>query len=144
MAKQLTPQQAKFCSYYIESGNAFASAKKAGYSDSTANNATSLLIRKNEGIARRIKESEQNIITATNWNKARIISELERVYSLALADNQLTNANKTLQLLAQITSAMPNAQTKEINHNVKFESLLKDITPINKTISDSYETKLVN
>ena len=143
MAKQLTPQQAKFCSYYIESGNAYESAIKSGYTKSTANNATSALV-KNEGIAERIKKNEDDFIRASNWNKARIISELERVYSLALADNQLTNANKTLQLLAQITSAMPNATTKEINHNVKFESLLKDITPINKTISDSYETKLVN
>ena len=144
MAKQLNTKQAKFCAYYIETGNAFESAKKAGYSHSTANNATALLIRKNEGIAERIKESEQNIITASNWNKAKIISELERVYSLALADNQLTNANKTLQLLAQITNAMPNATTKEINHNVKFETLLKDITPQTAMISDSYETKLVN
>ena len=144
MAKQLNTKQAKFCAYYIETGNAFESAKKAGYSHSTANNATALLIRKNEGIAERIKESEQNIITASNWNKAKIISELERVYSLALADNQLTNANKTLQLLAQITNAMPSAQTKEINHTVKFERLLKDISPQTATISDGYESKLIN
>ena len=144
MAKQLNAKQAKFCAYYIETGNAFASAKKAGYSHSTANNATALLIRKNEGIAERIKESEQNIITASNWNKAKIISELERVYSLALADNQLTNANKTLQLLAQITNAMPNATTKEINHTVKFESLLKDITPQYQTVTQQNESKLIN
>jgi len=142
MAKQLTPQQAKFCSYYIESGNARQSALSAGYSESTANNTNSIL--KNSAVLGKLAENEKNIIQASSWNKDRIISELERVYNLALADNQLTNANKTLQLLAQITNAMPNATTKEINHNVKFESLLKDITPISKTISDSYETKLVN
>ena len=142
MAKQLTPQQARFCSYYIESGNARQSALNAGYSESTANNANSIL--KNSAIMGRLAENEKNIIRSSNWNKDRIISELERVYNLAIADNQLTNANKTLELLAKMTSAMPNATTKEINHNVKFESLLKDITPINKTISDSYETKLVN
>jgi phage terminase small subunit len=143
MAKQLTPQQARFCSYYIESGNAYESAIKSGYSKSTANNATALLV-KNRGIAERIKNNERDLIRSSNWNKDRIISELERVYNLAIADNQLTNANKTLELLAKMTSAMPTAQTKELNMNVKFESLLKDITPINKTISDSYKTKLVN
>ena len=142
MAKQLTPQQARFCSYYIESGNARQSALSAGYSESTANNTNSIL--KNSAVLGKLAENEKNIIQASSWNKDRIISELERVYNLAIADNQLTNANKTLQLLAQITNAMPNATTKEINHNVKFEALLKDITPISKTISDSYETKLVN
>ena len=143
MSKQLTPQQAKFCSYYIESGNAYESAIKSGYSKSTANNATKALV-KNEGIAERIKNNERDLIRASNWNKARIISELERVYSLALADNQLTNANKTLQLLAQITNAMPNATTKEINHTVKFESLLKDITPQYQTVTQQNESKLIN
>jgi len=144
MAKQLTPQQARFCSYYIESGNAFESAKKAGYSDSTANNATALLVRKNEGIAERIKVSEDHIIRASNWNKARIISELESVYFQAKEADQIGNASKVLELLAKLTNSMPSAQTKEVNHHVKFESLLKDITPQNKTISDSYETKLIN
>ena len=143
MTKQLTPQQAKFCSLYIETGNAYQSAIDSGYSKSTANNATALLV-KNRGIAERIKNNERDLIRASNWNKDRIISELERVYSLALADNQLTNANKTLQLLAQITNAMPNATTKEINHTVKFESLLKDITPQYQTVTQQNESKLIN
>jgi phage terminase small subunit len=143
MTKQLNVKQTKFCAYYIETGNAFESAKKAGYSESTANNANAILVN-HRGIQERLQKSEQELIKATNWNKARIISELENVYGLAIADNQLTNANKTLQLLAQITNAMPTAQTKEINHTVKFERLLKDISPQTAMISDSYETTLVN
>jgi phage terminase small subunit len=142
MAKQLTPQQARFCSYYIESGNGKQSALKAGYSDSTANNAN--LILNKSAVKERIKQHEDNLLRSSNWNKDRIISELEHVYSLAIADNQLTNASKVLELLAKLTNSMPSAQTKEVNHHVKFESLLKDITPQNKTISDSYETKLIN
>ena len=143
MAKQLTPQQAKFCSYYIESGNAYESAIKSGYSKSTANNATALLV-KNRGIAERIKNNEQDLIRASNWNKAKIISELESIYLQAKQADQIGNASKVLELIAKLTNAMPSATTKEINHNVKFESLLKDITPISKTISDTYETKLIN
>ena len=142
MAKQLTPQQAKFCSYYIETGNARQSALSAGYSVSTANNANTIL--RNSAITGRLVENEKNIIRASNWNKDRIISELERVYSLALADNQLTNANKTLELLAKLTSAMPNATAKELNMNVKFESLLKDITPQYQTVTQQNESKLIN
>jgi len=143
MVKSLNIKQTKFCAHYFETGNAFESAKKAGYSDSTANNANAVLVN-NRGIQERLQKLEQELITATNWNKARIISELEHVYSLALADNQLTNASKVLELLAKLTNSMPSAHTKEVNHHVKFESLLKDITPQNKTISDSYETKLIN
>ena len=142
MAKQLTPQQARFCSYYIESGNGKQSALKAGYSDSTANNAN--LILNKSAVKGRLKQHEDNLLRSSNWNKDRIISELEHVYSLALADNQLTNASKVLELLAKLTNSMPSAQTKEVNHHVKFESILKDISPQNKTISDSYETKLIN
>ena len=142
MSKQLTPQQAKFCSYYIETVNARQSALNAGYSESTANNANSIL--KNSAITGRIAENEKNIIRASNWNKDRIISELERVYSLAIADNQLTNANKTLELLAKLTSSMPNTTTKELNMNVKFESLLKDITPQYQTVTQQNESKLIN
>jgi len=143
MVKSLNIKQTKFCAHYFETGNAFESAKKAGYSESTANNATALLVN-HSGIQERLQKLEQELITATNWNKARIISELEHVYSLAIADNQLTSASKTLQLIAQLTNAMPTAQTKEVNMNVKFERLLKDITPQTATISDSYEAKLVN
>ena len=141
MAKQLTPQQARFCSYYIESGNAYESAIKSGDSKSTANNATALLIRKNEGIAKRIKQSEEDLIRASNWNKAKIISELESIYLQAKQADQIGNASKVLELIAKLTNAMPSSQTKEINHTVKFERLLKDISP---TISESYETKLIN
>jgi len=143
MVKSLNIKQTKFCAHYFETGNAFESAKKAGYSESTANNATALLVN-HSGIQERLQKLEQELITATNWNKARIISELEHVYSLAIADNQLTSASKTLQLIAQLTNAMPTAQTKEVNMNVKFERLLKDITQQTATISDSYEAKLVN
>ena len=143
MAKQLTPQQAKFCSYYIESGNAYQSAIDSGYSKSTANNATALLV-KNRGIAERIKNNEQDIIRASNWSKARIISELESIYLQAKQADQIGNAQKILELLAKLTNAMPSSQTKEINHHIKFESLLKGINPINKTISDSYDAKLIN
>jgi len=143
MVKSLNIKQTKFCAHYFETGNAFESAKKAGYSESTANNATALLVN-HSGIQERLQKLEQELITATNWNKARIISELEHVYSLAIADNQLTGASKTLQLIAQLTNAMPSAHTKEINHNVKFERLLKDISPQTAMISDSYEAKLVN
>ena len=143
MTKQLTPQQAKFCSFYIETGNAYQSAIDSGYSKSTANNATALLV-KNKGIAERIKNNEQDIIRASNWNKARIISELESIYLQAKQADQIGNAQKILELLAKLTNAMPTAQTKEINHHIKFESLLKGINPINKTISDSYDAKLIN
>jgi phage terminase small subunit len=140
MAKQLNPQQAKFCSKYAETGNAYQSAIDSGYSESTANNATAVLV-KNAGISERLKQSEEQIIIATGWNKSRVISELERVFTLAVNDDQLGHATKALDTIARLINAMPNnSQSKEVNHNIRFETLLNKLP----AKSNSYEAKLIN
>jgi len=129
MAKQLTARQAKFCANYIDSGNAYQSAIDSGYSESTANNATAILV-KHEGIAERLKKSEADTIKASGWNKSRIISELERIYMLAVNDDQLSNAQKTLELIAKLTNSMPTTSNTTVNHNVRFEKLLASAVPV--------------
>jgi len=139
MAKQLTTQQAKFCSYYIESGNGKASALKAGYSESTANNANLML--KKGAVKGRLEQHEKDLIASTSWNKTRIISELERIYQLSIQDNNLANAEKILNTIAKLINAMPNqSTTKQVNHNIKFERLLNELP----AISNTYEAKVIN
>lgn len=65
MADKLTIKQKKFCEYYIQTGNATESAKKAGYSSKTAQaigseNLTKPLIR--EYIEKRTKSTEEKLI----------------------------------------------------------------------------------
>ena len=132
MKDTLNPQQARFVQFYIESGNAKASALNAGYSKSTANNANASLL-KNGAIKGEIERQENYLIKSSGWNKARLVSEIEGVFRKALEEQQLQTALKALELVGKITNVMPSAKTMQVKHT--FESLLdqssiaKDITP---------------
>ena len=132
MKDTINPQQARFVQYYIESGNAKQSALKAGYSESTANNANASLLR-NSGIERKIKEHEIFLVKSSGWSKSRLVSEIEGVFHQALASEELGTALKSLELIGKVINVMPSAKTMEVRHS--FESLLdqstttKDITP---------------
>ena len=131
MKDNLNPQQARFVQYYIESGNAKQSALKAGYAETSANNANTLL--KNSAIERKIKEHEIFLVKSSGWSKSRLVSEIEGVFRKALEEQQLQVALKALELVGKITNVMPSAKTMQVKHT--FESLLdqssiaKDITP---------------
>ena len=132
MKDTLNPQQARFVQYYIESGNLKTSALNAGYSESTARNATNNLM-KNETIKGEIEKQEKYLIKSSGWNKARLVSEIEGVFHKALEEQQLQTALKALELVGKITNVMPSNKTMQVKHS--FESLLdqssiaKDITP---------------
>ena len=131
MTKRLNPQQARFIQYYLDSGNCRASALKAGYSESTANNANALL--KNSAIKGKLEEHENFLIKSSGWSKARLVSEIEGVFQLALASEELGTALKSLELIGKVMNVTPSAKTMQVKHT--FESLLdqsipaKDITP---------------
>ena len=132
MKDSLNPQQARFVQYYIETGNAKASALSAGYSKSTANNANASLLR-NSAIQGEVEKHEKYLIKSSGWNKARLVSEIEGVFHKALEEQQLQTALKSLELIGKVTNVMPSAKTMQVKHT--FESLLdqstttKDITP---------------
>ena len=132
MKDSLNPQQARFVQYYIETGNAKASALSAGYSKSTANNANASLLR-NGAILGEIKKHEKYLIKSSGWNKSRLVSEIEGVFHKALEEQQLQTALKALELVGKIINVMPSNKTMQVKHS--FESLLdqstiaKDITP---------------
>ena len=131
MKDTLNPQQARFVQFYIESGNAKQSALKAGYAETSANNANTLL--KKSAIERKIKEHEIFLVKSSGWSKSRLVSEIEGVFHQALASEELGTALKSLELIGKVINAMPSAKTMEVRHS--FESLLdqstttKDITP---------------
>jgi len=131
MKDTINPQQARFVQYYIESGNAKQSALKAGYAETSANNANMLL--KNCAIERKIKEHEIFLVKSSGWNNSRLVSEIEGVFQQALANEELGTALKSLELIGKVINVMPSAKTMEVKHS--FEALLdqsnptKDITP---------------
>jgi len=129
--KRLTPQQARFVQYYIETSNAKQSAIKAGYSEASAKNANALL--QNVVIRGKIEEHENFLIKSSGWNKARLVAEMEGVYHKAMADDQLKTALQSLELIGKTIGVNPSTKTMEVKHS--FEQLLdksqptKDITP---------------
>ena len=132
MKDTLNPQQARFVQYYIESGNIKSSALSAGYSESSAKNATNFLM-KNPLIRGKILEYESFVQKSCGWHKHRLVSEIEGVFQQALANEELGTALKSLELIGKIVNVMPSAKTMQVKHT--FESLLdqsttpKNITP---------------
>lgn len=61
----MTPKQKKFCEYYIQSGNATDAARKAGYSEKTANRIASENLSKPDiaqYIAERIGDQDKTLV----------------------------------------------------------------------------------
>ena len=132
----LNPQQARFVQYYIESGNAKQSALKAGYAETSANNANMLL--KNCAIERKIKEHENFLVKSSGWNKARLVSEIEGVFQQAIANEELGTALKSLELIGKVINVTPSTKTMEVKHS--FEQLLDRSNPVNKVKDISPQT----
>ena len=132
----LNPQQARFVQYYIESGNAKQSALKAGYAETSANNANMLL--KNCAIERKIKEHENFLVKSSGWNKARLVSEIEGVFQQAIANEELGTALKSLELIGKVINVTPSTKTMEVKHS--FEQLLDRSNPANKVKDISPQT----
>lgn len=69
MTPKLTPKQKKFCEYYIQSGNAADAARKAGYSEKTANRIASENLSKPDiaqYIAERIGDQDKQRVADAN------------------------------------------------------------------------------
>ena len=132
----LNPQQARFVQYYIESGNAKQSALKAGYSESSANNANTLL--KSSAVSKRLDEHQSFLVKSSGWNKARLVSEIEGVFQQAIANEELGTALKSLELIGKVINVTPSTKTMEVKHS--FEQLLDRSNPVNKVKDISPQT----
>lgn len=65
----MTPKQKKFCEYYLQSGNATDAARKAGYSEKTANKIASENLTKPDiarYIAARMGDQDKKLIADTD------------------------------------------------------------------------------
>ena len=139
--RRLTPQQARFVQYYIETGNQKQSALKAGYSESTASQNHLL---NNTAIKQRIEEHENYLLKSSGWSKARLVAEIEGVYHKAMADDQYKTALQSLELIGKTIGVNPSTKTMEVKHS--FEQLLDKSNPTNnaKDISPQVPAITVN
>ena len=141
-----------FCNEYIKNGNNGTKAViSAGYAEQSASVQQTRLLKKDR-IRAELKRQNEFVLKANALSKNQIINEQYQLFILAKSNEEYKTASSILESLTKLLGYAPTIDnTKQINHNIKFEKLLKDIepqlkdiTPINKTISDNYSAKLVN
>ena len=92
----LNEQQERFCQSYILHRNASEAARAAGYSKEHAARQGHRLLQ-NEEVIERITELEQNLTTDVD-----VITEIEKQYDYARANNHTNSAIKALELLSRV------------------------------------------
>lgn len=89
---KLTPKQEMFCKEYLVDLNATQAAKRAGYSEDTANkNAARLMV--NEGIAQRIQELMNERAAEVGVTAAKILKRLDSIGDVDLGRAYDKNGN---------------------------------------------------
>lgn len=98
----LNARQKAFCEYYVASGNATESAKKAGYSESYARDRIHILM-KNVGIRRYIEELNQNVKN----NRIADMTEVKEFWTGILRDSEqrMQDRLKASEYLAKTNGA---------------------------------------
>jgi len=141
-----------FCNEYVKNGgNGTKAVISAGYAEQSASVQQTRLLKKDR-IRGEIKRQNEFVLRANALSKNQIINEQYQLFILAKSSEEYKTASTILESLTKLLGYAPLADnTKQINHNIKFERLLKDtvpqlkdISPQTAMISDSYETKLVN
>lgn len=89
MKKGLTIKQEKFCSRYLECGNASEAYRYAYDCSNMSNNAVwnaSSILLDNPKVTQRIKELQSEILEASKITKERILTELEAILEAKITD----------------------------------------------------------
>lgn len=103
MCKKLTPKQERFVDEYLIDLNATAAAKRAGYSEKTANeigtqNLVKLSIQ--EAIAERQKDRQERTEITQDW----VVRNLKKIAERSMEHDEapyMQAANKALELLGK-------------------------------------------
>jgi len=94
----LNEKQEKFAQAYVMYRNATEAAKAAGYSDRSAYNQGSRLL-KSAQIQERIEDLEKEMETSIDY-----VAEIEKQYTYATNNNHTNSALKALELLSRLRS----------------------------------------
>ena len=142
---KLTTKEQIFCNEFISNGgNGTKAVISAGYAPSSAHIQQNRLRARDKINAEIVRQLEAET-KRTSLTRDTIINEQFQLYQLAKADSEYKTASAILGEVSKLLGYAPSTNsTKEIIHNVKFERLLRDITPEKKVISDSYPKGLIN
>ena len=98
----LTHRRQKFVARYVETGNARASAREAGYAERSAHVTGSRLLR-NDKVAAAIEVERETLRVRASLDQDMILSELLSLYRDARNDGAYSAAARCLQLVAKMT-----------------------------------------
>lgn len=96
----LTPKQQRFVEEYLVDLNATQAAIRTGYSEHTAEVQGSRLLSKakvREAVDAALKTRSERTELTQDW----VLAELRNVHTAAMGDNNLSAANKSLELLGR-------------------------------------------
>jgi phage terminase small subunit len=126
----LNEKQEKFAQAYVMYRNATEAAKAAGYSDRSAHNQGSRLL-KSEAIKERIEDLEKEMETNIDY-----VTEIEKQYTYATNNNHTNSALKALELLSRLRSPT------EEDSPTTVEELEKDIISSLELLGEERAIKL--
>lgn len=130
MVGQLNEKQEKFAQAYVLYRNATEAAKAAGYSDRSAYNQGSRLL-KSEAVKERIEDLEKEMETSIDY-----VAEIEKQYTYATNNNHTNSALKALELLSRLRSPTEEDAPQTI------EELEKDIVKSLELLGEERAVKL--
>lgn len=99
---KLKPRHERFCHRFVESANAEAAARAAGYSAAAARNAGYRLLRRPR-IAARIAAIQAEIARDACRDVDVLLGKLETIYRRSVADHRFSTAARAVELQARIS-----------------------------------------
>jgi phage terminase small subunit len=99
---KLKSRQERFCQRFVESANAAAAARAAGYSAAAARNAGYRLLRRPR-IAARIAAIQAEIARDACRDVDVLLGKLETIYRRSVADHRFSTAARAVELQARIS-----------------------------------------
>jgi phage terminase small subunit len=97
----LTARQERFCRRFVESANAAAAAREAGYAPRSARNTAHKLLRLSH-VAERIALLQMHTARTQCRDREVLIAKLESVFRQAVEDNQFHAAARAIDLQAKL------------------------------------------
>ena len=118
----LTLRRQKFVSEYVETGNARASAREAGYAERSAHVTGSRLLR-NDKVAAAIEVERETLRVRASLDQDMILGELLSLYREARRAGSYSAAARCLQLVAKMSGL--DEPEPQVDSNLKqlFEAL---------------------
>ena len=123
VALKLNARQKAFCEYYVASGNATESARKAGYSEKTANRIASENLSKLD-----IKKYIEELNKKAKDSRIMSMLEIKEFWSEAIknSDNKMADRLKASELLAKTNGAF--LEKVEVSGEIKNKNPFAELT----------------